>query len=271
MTLPAGVVSVELRGAYIRADGSPPKGRVVFTPVARTDSPSLNLTVAAVPVTVPVDDAGRFTVLVVAGNQLAFEATLYLQVDEYLDKTLRSYTILVPESAAATGLDLADAETLEPVVDMAGYVLLSSVGVAVAPLVDGLVPAEHLPFGAASAEQVVLNAVAAVALSGHRVVTPRPDGTLDYASNAVAAHLHAPLWVTLGAVTAGQPATVLAYGALTESSWAWTPGAPLFLGADGLLTQTPPVAPGALFLAQVGVATGPTSAFFDRQPSISLI
>jgi len=147
MTLPAGVVSVELRGAYIRADGSPPKGRVVLTPVAPTDSPSLNLTVAAVPVTVPVDDTGRFTVRVPAGNQLAFEATLYLLVEEYLDKTLRSYTILVPESAAAAGLDLADAETLEPVPDMAGYVLLSSVGVTVAPLVDGLVPAVHLPPG----------------------------------------------------------------------------------------------------------------------------
>ena len=147
MTLPASVVSVELRGAYIRADGSPPKGRVVFTPVARTDSPSLNLTVVAVPVTVPVDDTGRFTVRLAAGNQSAFEAPLYLHVEEYLDKTLRSYTILVPESAAAAGLDLADAETLEPVVDMAGYVLLSSVGVAVAPLVDGLVPAVHLPLG----------------------------------------------------------------------------------------------------------------------------
>lgn len=121
-----------------------------------------------------------------------------------------------------------------------------------------------------TAAQVQLTAIAAVALSGHRAVTPRPDGTLEYASNAVAAHLHAPLWITQGAVTAGQPATVLAYGALTESSWAWTPGTPLFLGADGLLTQTPPVAPGALFSAQVGTATGATSAFFDRQLSISL-
>ena len=272
MTLPAGVVSVELRGAYIRADGSPPKGRVVFTPVARTDSPSLNLTVVAVPVTVPVDDTGRFTVRLAAGNQSAFEATLYLQVDEYLDKTLRSYTILVPESAASAGLDLADAETLEPVPDMAGYVLLSSVGVTVAPLVNGLVPVVHLPPASSGVVgQIQLIANAAAALSGHRAVTPRPDGTLEHASNAVAAHLHAPLWITQGAVTAGQLATVLAYGALTESSWAWTPGAPLFLGADGLLTQTPPVAPGALFLAKVGIATGPTTAFFDREPSISLI
>jgi len=72
-------------------------------------------------------------------------------------------------------------------------------------------------------------------------------------------------------VAIGQSATVLAYGLLTESSWAWTPNVPLFLGADGLLTQTPPVAPGALFLAQVGTATGATAAFFDRHPSIGLV
>jgi len=119
--------------------------------------------------------------------------------------------------------------------------------------------------------QIQLTANAAVALSGHRVVTPRPDGTLEYASNAVASHLHAPLWITQGAVTIGQSATVLAYGSLTESSWAWTPGGPLFLGADGLLTQIPPVAPGALFSAQIGTATRATAAFFDRQPSIGLV
>jgi len=135
----------------------------------------------------------------------------------------------------------------------------------------GKAASEHAHPGSVIAGQVQFTAIAAVALSGHRAVTPRPDGTLEYASNAVAAHLHAPLWITQGAVTAGQSATVLAYGALTESSWAWIPGAPLFLGADGLLTQTPPVAPGALCLAQVGTATSPTSAFFDRQPSIGLV
>jgi len=169
--------------------------------------------------------------------------------------------------------DLADvAPVSEPVSVNPVYLLAAALGVTVAPLVSGLVPVVHLPSAASgTTAQVQLTAVAAVALSGHRAVTPRPDGTLEYASNAVAAHLHAPLWITLGAVTAGQSATVLAYGALIESSWAWTPGAPLFLGPNGLLTQTPPVAPAALFLAQVGTATGATATFFDRQPSIGLI
>ena len=113
-------------------------------------------------------------------------------------------------------------------------------------------------------------ATAGAALSGHRAVTRRPDGLLDYADNATAAHVHAPVWVTVGAVAAGDETEVLVYGELTESSWAWVPQSPLYLGAEGVITQIPSAAPGALFLVQIGTATGPTSAFFDRQSSIIL-
>jgi len=256
----------------VRADGAPSAGLVTLTPVATRDSAALNLTVVAAPVVVTLDGAGKFARTVVAGNDPGLGAISYLQVDERIDGESRTYTILVPESASATGLDLADSEFLEPVPAMAGYVLLSSIGVTVAPLVDNLVPAVHLPPASSGiVGQIQLIANAAVALSGHRVVTSRPDGTLEYASNAIVAHLHAPLWLTQGAVSTGQPATVLAYGTLIESSWAWIPGAPLFLGSNGLLTQTPPIAPAALFSAQVGIATRTTAAFFDRQPSIGLV
>jgi len=73
--------------------------------------------------------------------------TLYMQVEEQIDGVTRTYTVLIPESTSATGLDLADAAPLEPVPLMEGYVLLSSIGVTVAPLVNSLVPAVHLPPG----------------------------------------------------------------------------------------------------------------------------
>lgn len=126
------------------------------------------------------------------------------------------------------------------------------------------------PAGSGAAGQVRLTALAAVALSGHRAVTPRPDGGLEYADNTTLAHLHAPVWITLGAAVAGDEVEVLAYGTLAEPSWSWIPGTPLYLGASGVITQVPPAAP-ALFLAQIGVATSPTTAFIDRQPSITLI
>ena len=129
----------------MRADGAPSAGLVTLTPVATRDSAALNLTVVAAPVVVALDSAGKFARIVMAGNDPDLGALLYLRIDELIDGESRTYTILVPESAVATGLDLADRESLEPVQEMAGYVLLSSVGVTVAPLVGGLVPVVHLP------------------------------------------------------------------------------------------------------------------------------
>lgn len=120
-----------------------------------------------------------------------------------------------------------------------------------------------------SVAELKRNGVAAVALSGHRVVTPQPDGQLNYASNDNLAHLAAPLWITYGAASPGALVDVLLTGVMIEPSWSWTPG-PVYLGVNGLLTQIPPAAPGALFLAQVGTATSPTSLFVDRAPSIKI-
>jgi hypothetical protein len=118
------------------------------------------------------------------------------------------------------------------------------------------------------AGQLRATATASTALSGHRVVTALADGTLGYADNTDPDHVYVPMWLTLGAIEAGAEGDVLVYGLVDEPSWAWAPG-PLYLGTDGQLTQTAPAAP-ALFLAQVGVATRPTTAFIDRQPSITL-
>ena len=119
------------------------------------------------------------------------------------------------------------------------------------------------------AGQLRLAGVAAVTLSGHRAVTPRPDGTLDYASNDDPTQINAPVWLTLGAAVAGAPVDVLVYGFIVEPSWSWDPG-PIYLGVGGLLTQIPPDLTPALFLAQVGFATGPTTLFFDQHQSIAL-
>jgi hypothetical protein len=123
--------------------------------------------------------------------------------------------------------------------------------------------------GGILAGQLRLTAVAAVTVSGHRLVTPDSDGTIAYASPTNLAHMHAPLWLTLTAATAGDPVEVLTFGAVSEPSWSWTTG-PLYLGTNGLLTRTPPVKPGALFSAQVGSATAEQAMFLDRSPSILL-
>lgn len=121
-----------------------------------------------------------------------------------------------------------------------------------------------------SVAELKRSGVAATSLSGHRAVTPQANGQLVYASNDNPAHIAVPLWITVGAASPGSAVDVLITGMMIEPSWSWTPGSPVYLGANGQLTQTPPAAPGAVFLAQVGTATSPTSLFVDRAPSIKI-
>jgi hypothetical protein len=119
-------------------------------------------------------------------------------------------------------------------------------------------------------EYVALNGTAAVALGGQRAVYRRADGLIDYASNDNPAHMNVPIWVTTGAVVGGATVTMVTVGEIEEPSWSWTAG-PIFLGVNGVLTQTLPAEPTNDFLAIVGTASTPTRMYVNRQPSIDLI
>lgn len=103
--------------------------------------------------------------------------------------------------------------------------------------------------------------IADTALSGHRIVRATGAETCGYASVADAAHADDVLGMTIGAAMAGHMATIIDGTSITEPSWAWTPLEPLFLGFDGLLTQTPPTADdsAAQFVLPVGFAQSPTT------------
>lgn len=102
---------------------------------------------------------------------------------------------------------------------------------------------------------VVVLCTAGEALGGHRVVVLNADAEAVYASNAVPDHLHKVLGLTTGAVTLGAEATVQTGGEMIEPTWAWTLDAPIFLGENGLLTQTPPVSGFMLVVAFPVTAT----------------
>jgi hypothetical protein len=76
-------------------------------------------------------------------------------------------------------------------------------------------------------------------LSGHRAVVATATGAA-YAQPDTPEHQDAVLGITTGAALAGQTATIQAAGEMTEPSWSWTPGLPIFVGPGGLLTQAPP-------------------------------
>ncbi|WP_130291599.1 hypothetical protein [Pseudonocardia sediminis] len=114
-----------------------------------------------------------------------------------------------------------------------------------------------------------MQATAAVDLSGHRVVTPLPDGSVRYAASNRMLDRWAPLWLTAGAASAGGLVEVVTRGPIDEPSWSWTVG-PVYLSEEGRLTQAAPSRPRFMFVAQVGTATSPTSVFVDRFQSVVL-
>jgi len=79
-------------------------------------------------------------------------------------------------------------------------------------------------------------------------------------------HIFQALGVTLTAADTGDLINVQRSGALDESSWSWTPG-PVWLGAGGNLTQTPP---SGGFDLMIGAAVSPTRIILNLQQPIDL-
>lgn len=105
-------------------------------------------------------------------------------------------------------------------------------------------------------------------LGGHRAVKATADGKAAYAANTELASVAAFLGITIGAASIGAVASVQRAGQLVEPTWNWTPQQPVFLGVNGLLTQTPPSAPAYSFI--VGFATSPTALYIAPREPIAL-
>jgi hypothetical protein len=98
----------------------------------------------------------------------------------------------------------------------------------------------------------LITRVAGEALGGQRVVYVDADNKAYYASpdDAEAGLI---VGVTTAAAAQGAAVQIRTEGEIVESSWNWT-SAPIWLGANGLLTQTPPTS-GVLY--RVGIPLGP--------------
>lgn len=120
------------------------------------------------------------------------------------------------------------------------------------------------PPGPAGAAAGRVAAVAGQALSGHRVVTFDSSGLAVYADNATASHAWASVGVTTAAAASGSVVEVAVTGEIIEPSWSWAPGLPVFVGANGALTQTAPQAAG-VFCRVIGAAKNATSLLVGAQ------
>ena len=107
--------------------------------------------------------------------------------------------------------------------------------------------------------------IASEDLGGHRVVRSTGAGTAGYASSDNVLHGDDTLGMTLGAVSAGGTVSVLRVGPVTHAGWAWTAGEPVFLGLNGLPTQT---APETGFAQVIGHAESATTLFLSIEPTV---
>ncbi len=79
------------------------------------------------------------------------------------------------------------------------------------------------------------------------------------------AHFDLVEGITAGAFGAGVTGCVQVYGRMIDPSWSWTPDVTLWLGNNGLLTETPPASG---FTLRVARAVSATEIFIDLYPPV---
>jgi hypothetical protein len=124
------------------------------------------------------------------------------------------------------------------------------------------------PVGSAGA--TALEYIAAITLSGHRMVVLNGASQAIYADNTIAAHGTQLIGLTTGATNAGGLANIQTSGEITEPTWNWTLGTPVYLGINGLLTQAIPVPP-AKFSVIVGIPMSATVLLIGIKSPIFLV
>ena len=80
------------------------------------------------------------------------------------------------------------------------------------------------------------------AIGGHRMVYVASSGNVMYADCSQITHAHRVFGLTINAAVSGESVNVQLRGIVENSGWSWDLGKEIFLGENGLLTQTPPTA-----------------------------
>jgi hypothetical protein len=113
----------------------------------------------------------------------------------------------------------------------------------------------------------VIEVTAGENLSGHKAIAIVGSEAV-HSDHGTTAHRGLTRGITTGATSDGETARVQVYGPMIEGTWSWATGQPIYVGANGTLTQTPP-ANG--WLQQIAVADSPTQIFIDPQPVFVLV
>jgi hypothetical protein len=97
---------------------------------------------------------------------------------------------------------------------------------------------------------VVTTATASINLSALRAVILDNAGQFAYADSGTPSHAYRVAGILPYAVPQDAEGVAYRLGEISDAVWSWTRGSPIFLGANGQLTQTPPTTGILLVLAQ---------------------
>ena len=103
-------------------------------------------------------------------------------------------------------------------------------------------------------------------LGGQRLVVAIDD-MFYYADKDNATHIDKVTGITTGAVSNGAKVTATIFGIMTDASWNWDVNKSIYLGNNGLLTQT---VPSTGFILQVATVISATKIFVNLKPAINL-
>lgn len=116
-------------------------------------------------------------------------------------------------------------------------------------------------------DQMFLDRTANGAIGGQRMVVGNPDGSVSYANNTNLLHLGKVLGMSDAAYLDGETVKIIREGLVEFVGWSFDVDLPIYLGINGLLTQTPAVTG---FLQIVGFAESPTKLFVNLREPILL-
>lgn len=112
---------------------------------------------------------------------------------------------------------------------------------------------------------------AATPIGGHRVLALDAFNDVIYASADDPGTLNKIIGMSMNAAAAGGDLSVVLFGEVIEPSWNWDPALPVYLGTNGVPTQTPPASPGSSYSLIVGFPTAATGLFLSVREPITLI
>jgi len=115
-------------------------------------------------------------------------------------------------------------------------------------------------------DRIVFRRIASGALGGQRMVKANQDGTVSFADTTDTDHAGKVLGITKFAVVDGEEVVIIREGLVDFEGFAFDVGIPVYLGENGLVTQTASVTG---FSQIVGFAESPTRLFLNlREPII---